>query len=68
MKPKLAPATKSEKLRTLWKASLRVGTGKDEFLFRSTEEFTQASRVAQDLLDSSPSCQITGAVIVAVER
>jgi len=55
-------------MRTLWRARLRVGPNKDEFLFRANEEFLEASEIAADILDSSPSCKVAGATIVAVER
>jgi hypothetical protein len=54
--------------RVLWKARLRIQERKDEFLFRAGEEFSGASIIAADLLDSSPSCQMVGAVIVGIER
>ena len=54
--------------RVLWKARLRIQERKDEFLFRASEEFREASTIATDLLDSSPSCQMVGAVIVGIER
>ena len=66
---RLGPAETAEKSRTLWRARLRIGgTGKDEFLFRSSEEFTEAAGKAEELLESSPSCKVSGAQIVAVER
>ena len=65
---KLGPAETKEKLRTLWKANLRIQTDKGDFLFRSSEEFADAAVTAQRLLESSPSCRMVGAVIVGVER
>ncbi len=54
--------------RVLWKARLSIQHRKDEFLFRAGEEFAEASTIAMDLLLNSPSCKITGAVIVGIER
>jgi hypothetical protein len=62
-----APQTK-EKLRTLWKAHLKIQNDKSEFLFRSSEEFAEASALAQKLVESSPSCHMVGVVIVGIER
>ena len=65
---KLGPEETSQKDRTLWRARLRVGTNKDEFLFRANDDFSGASEIAQELLESSPSCKMTGAEIIALER
>ena len=55
--------------RTLWQAKLKlVGDRKADILFRSTEDFQEASKTAQRLLESSSGAYLTGAVIVAVER
>ena len=56
------------KLRYLWRADLQVGPRKDYFLFRSNEDFATAAKLAEELLDSSPACDMAGAVIVALER
>lgn len=61
-------ARKRPELTTLWKAETKAGKNVDHFYFRSTEEFMDASKTAQDLLDSSPACQVAGAVIVRIER
>ena len=61
-----APA--EPKLRFLWRANLQIGPRKDYFLFRSTDDFSQAAKLAEELLDSSPACDMAGAVIVALER
>lgn len=63
-----APPAQSNADRVLWKAWLSIQQRKDEFLFRASEEFSEASTIATDLLDSSPSCQMVGAVIVGIER
>lgn len=55
-------------MRTLWRARLRVGTQKTEFLFREGSDFEQASATAVKLLVSSPAANMTGAEIEAVER
>jgi hypothetical protein len=60
--------TAKEKSRTLWRANLRIQNEKQDFLFRASEDFAEASTLAQKLLDSSPSCQMVGAVIVGIER
>ena len=65
---KVAPAAAIDTHRVLWKARLSIQQRKDEFLFRASEEFGEASTIATDLLDSSPSCQMVGAVIVGIER
>lgn len=62
------PVKAGRTLRVLWQANLRAGTRKDSFLFRSTEDFGEASQLAQDLLDSSPGAEMAGAVIVGLER
>jgi hypothetical protein len=66
--PEVAPPAPSNADRVLWKARLSIQQRKDEFLFRASEEFSEASTIATDLLDSSPSCQMVGAVIVGIER
>ncbi len=66
--PEVAPPAPSNAGRVLWKARLSIQQRKDEFLFRASEEFSEASTIATDLLDSSPSCQMVGAVIVGIER
>jgi hypothetical protein len=66
---RLGPGDPAGSMRTLWRARLKVGNNnKDEFLFRAGEEFEDAGATACVLLDSSPSCKISGATIVAVER
>ena len=66
---RLGPRETSQETRTLWRARLRIPPGgKDEFLFRANNDFSDASAVAQDLLDSSQSCKMCGAEIIAVER
>lgn len=62
------PPAQSNADRVLWKAQLSIQQRKDEFLFRASEEFSEASTIATDLLGSSPSCQMVGAVIVGIER
>ncbi len=59
-----------EQLRVLWlwQADLRMGSRKDSFLFRSTEDFLEASRLAETLLQTSPGAEMAGAVIVAIQR
>jgi len=59
---KLGPGDADETARTLWRARLRVQNNKDEFLFRSSEDFTDAAEVAQQLLDESPSCKMVGPI------
>lgn len=66
--PEVAPAAAIDTHRVLWKARLSIQQRKDEFLFRASEEFGEASTIATDLLDSPPSCQMVGAVIVGIER
>lgn len=66
--PEVAPPAPSNADRVLWKARLSIQQRKEEFLFRASEEFSEASTIATDLLDSSPSCQMVGAVIVGIER
>ncbi len=66
--PRESNAPAQEVLRVLWKARLSIQQRKDEFLFRASEEFSEASTIATDLLGSSPSCQMVGAVIVGIER
>lgn len=68
VKERSGPAESGEDMRTLWRARLRIGAEKDEFLFRSSEEWGEASGEAQRLLETSPSCKMVGAVIIAVER
>ena len=69
MTAKIGPlAIEEGEQRTLWKARLRIQNEKQEFLFRSTDEFQLAAKTAQELLETSPSCQMVGAEIVAVER
>jgi hypothetical protein len=64
-----APETgRKDQNRTLWKANLRIQNEKQDFLFRSTEDFAEASALAQKLCESSPSCAMVGAVIVGIER
>ncbi len=65
---KIGPGESKERIRTLWRAKLRIQNRKDEFLFRSTEDFSDAAKTAQTLLDGSPSCKISGAEIVSIER
>ena len=65
---KLEPADNIDKSRTLWRAKLRIQNEKDEFLFRCGEEFTDAATKAQELLETSPSCKMVGAEIIAIER
>jgi hypothetical protein len=71
MRAKKTAATSGSAIReprTLWKANLRVGTAKHDFLFRCGEEFSEASLLAEDLLQTSESTRIFGAVIVGIER
>ncbi len=65
---KIGPGETKVRVRTLWRAKLRIQNRKDEFLFRSTEDFADAAKIAQTLLDSSPSCKMSGAEIVSIER
>ena len=62
------PGIDDEGLRVLWKAELRIGTRKDSFLYRCTEEFDRAAFTAEALLQSSPAASMVGAVIVGIER
>lgn len=70
--PKREPEAKAgnpaDTHRVLWKTCLQIGNRNDEFLFRAGEDFGAAFRIALHLLDSSASCQMEGAVIVALER
>lgn len=59
---------KKPEKRTLWKANLRIGTNKQDFLFREVEEFEAASKTAVKLLESSTAATLTGAELVGVER
>lgn len=68
MKSKLNLTPQIDKMRTLWKANLRIQHERDNFLFTATEEFEQAARIAEKLLQSSASCRMVGAVIVGIER
>jgi hypothetical protein len=54
--------------RTLWRCILRVDLNRDEFLFRSTDDFEQATIEALQLVDRSQSCRMTKARVVAIER
>lgn len=55
-------------MRTLWRCRLRVGgSGRQEFLFRETEEFSKASATAQELVRKSKGAEMSNAEIVAVE-
>jgi hypothetical protein len=54
--------------RVLWRARLRIGAGKDEFLYRCTEDFTLASATAEGLLQASTAASMVGAVITGIER
>ena len=65
---RMQPAPNDQHNLTLWRAKLRIQTASDDFLFRSSDEFSDAAEVAQTLLESSPSCKMVGAEIVAVER
>lgn len=66
---KLGPKDAEQAGRTLWRARLRVPpAGKDEFLFRSSDEFSEAAFCAQTLLEGSPSCKMVGAEIISLER
>jgi hypothetical protein len=55
-------------MRTLWRASLRIGTNREAFYFREIADFGQAAKTAQKLLEASLSARMVGAEIVAVER
>jgi hypothetical protein len=66
---RLGPGVTDETNRTLWRCRMRIPGGKpDEFLFKSSEEFIDASGLADQLLAESPSCKMVGATILAVER
>ena len=54
--------------RVLWRARLIHQQKKDEFLFRSTEDFNEAAALATDLLCGEPGDAKAGAVIVGIER
>ena len=54
--------------RVLWRASLRIGDRKDQFLFRCTEEFELAAATAELLLQESTAATMVSAVIVGIDR
>lgn len=69
VKNRLGPGEGPAGPGTLWRARLRLPpSGKDEFLFRSSEEFSDAATTAQELLETSPSCKMVGAEIIEVAR
>jgi hypothetical protein len=68
IKSNLEPLPGERGMRTLWRARLRIQDQKDEFLFRAGDEFESAAQVATELLESSPSCKMVSAQIIAVER
>lgn len=55
-------------LRTLWKANLKAGINKDQIFFRSTEEFEEASATVIEILLTTDSLRIAGAVVFSLER
>lgn len=55
-------------MRTLWRASLRIGTNRESFYFREIGDFGEAAKTAQRLLEASLSARMVGAEIIAVER
>lgn len=59
---------KSDGLRVLWEAQLKAGQQKDSFLFRATEDFETAARLAEELLESSVGAKLAGAAIVGIQR
>lgn len=63
-----APGSLKGAMRTLWRATMRIGTAKEAFYFRESENFTAAAVTASRLLEESLSARMVGAEIVAVER
>jgi hypothetical protein len=64
-KPEQLP---EKKLPVLWRANMGAGKHKSQFHFRSTEEFCEASRTAEELLESSSDMEMPGNAIVGIER
>ena len=61
-------AENDSQMRTLWQASLRIGTNREAFYFREIADFSAAAKTAQKLLEQSLSARMVGAEITAVER
>jgi hypothetical protein len=55
-------------LRTLWRGNLQSGSKADHFLFRSTEDFGEASRQAEELIETSAAASIAGSRLIGIER
>jgi len=56
------------KKRTLWEATLNVQGSKQVRLFRSTDDFSEASTEAARLLEGSPAAEMTGAFLIGIEK
>lgn len=56
------------KLRFVWRAKIRIGDRRDEFLFRAVDQEPKALKVATEIFERSPYCNLTGAAISGVER
>lgn len=62
------PTSGEDKMRTLWRVKLKVGTEDREALFRASEDFEEAAGMATKLVLSSPGSQMVGATIVGINR